>query len=164
MDLRDYDFSTPRSTRDAIRLECVAQGLTLAAQQAYVLATVEHETAGTWEPVREAYWKTEEWRKQNFRYFPFYGRGYVQLTWEANYKKYSEIVGVDLVAEPDLVMEPELSCFILVHGFVNGTFTGKKITDYIDARKVDFFRARRCINGMDKASRIARLADNYLKL
>ena len=150
------------ATIEAILAECVRQGITLKTQQAYVLATVEHETAGTWAPVKEAFWKDEAWRKRNFRYFPFYGRGYVQLTWRANYKKYSRIVGVDLESEPDLVMEPGLSAFILVHGFVNGTFTGKKITDYIDEKKCDFRHARKCINGMDRASLIAKLADKHL--
>ena len=42
---------------------------------AYVFATVFHETAQTFAPVIEAYWKTEAWRKRNFRYYPYYGRG-----------------------------------------------------------------------------------------
>jgi len=146
----------------AIVAECEAQGLTLKTQQAYVLATVEHETAGTWLPVREAYWHDDAWRKRNFRYYPFYGRGYVQLTWRRNYEVYSKLIGVDLVAAPDLAMEPSAATFILVHGFKNGTFTGKKIEDYINEERRDFVRARRCVNGNDRARRIATLADKWL--
>ncbi|MFA5187061.1 MAG: glycoside hydrolase family 19 protein [Patescibacteria group bacterium] len=147
---------------ELILAECERQGITLKTQQAYVLATVEHETAGTWQPVKEAFWKDESWRQKNFRYFPFYGRGYVQLTHGYNYRKFSKIVGVNLEAEPNLVMEPALSAFILVYGFKHGTFTGKKIEDFIDEKNCDFIRARRCINGNDCARRIAKLADKHL--
>jgi hypothetical protein len=48
---------------------------------AYVLATTQWETAQTFKPVREAFWKDEEWRRVNLaRYYPYYGRGFVQLT------------------------------------------------------------------------------------
>src|SRR5438045_92240 len=52
---------------------------------AYGLATAWHETAAQMQPVREAYWLSEDWRKANLRYFPWYGRGFVQITWQANY-------------------------------------------------------------------------------
>ncbi len=145
----------------AIIKECKAQDLTLAAQIAYVLATTEWETAQSFKPVREAFWMSEEWRRANLRYFPYYGRGYVQITWKSNYKKFSEILGIDLVANPDLAMDPNTALFILVYGFKTGAFTGRKISDYINSQSTDFFNARRCINGLDKASQIAALASTY---
>src|SRR5262245_39782274 len=71
------------------------QAVLVAAQRAgwplaftaYALATASHETAHTMQPVREAFWLSEDWRKANLRYHPFYGRGYVQLTWKANYER-----------------------------------------------------------------------------
>lgn len=153
-----HDFSTKAGTIEAIKWECKAQGIGLKSQIAYVLATVEWETARTFRPVREAYWKSEVWREINFRYFPFYGRGFVQLTWEKNYKKYADILGIDLVAKPDLAMDENIALFILVHGFKTGTFTGRKITDYINEFQSDFTNARRCINGTDRANEIAKLA------
>ncbi len=54
---------------------------------AYALATACHETAYTMQPVREAFWLSENWRRTHLRYYPFYGRGYVQLTWKANYER-----------------------------------------------------------------------------
>jgi hypothetical protein len=54
---------------------------------AYALATACHETAYTMQPVREAFWLSEAWRRTHLRYYPYYGRGYVQLTWEDNYKR-----------------------------------------------------------------------------
>jgi hypothetical protein len=49
------------------------QNQKLLNQVAYQLATVHWETNRTFEPVREAYWLSEEWRKRNLRYYPFYG-------------------------------------------------------------------------------------------
>ena len=60
-------------------------------------------------------------------------------------------------------MEPNIALFILVHGFKTGTFTGHKITDFIDSHRTDFLNARRCINGLDKAHEIKRLAEKYLQ-
>jgi hypothetical protein len=128
---RVHDFSTKEGTINAIKWECKAQDIGLNTQIAYVLATVQWETAQTFKPVREAFWRSEDWRKNNFRYYPYYGRGYVQLTWKNNYQKYSQILEVDMVNNPDLAMDHNIALFILVHGFKTGTFTGRKITDYI---------------------------------
>lgn len=147
----------------AIAEQCRKQKIGLETQIAYVLATVQWETAQTFKPVKEAFWKDEEWRRAKLaQYFPFYGRGYVQLTWKNNYRKYSNILGVDLVSNPDLALKHEIALFILVHGFKCGTFTGKKITDYINKNSADFINARRCINGMDHAEDIAKIADKFV--
>ena len=159
---RNYDLSSKEATIQAIREECHAQGLTMAEQKAYVLATTEWETAQTFKPVKEAFWLDEDWRRRNLRYHPYFGRGYVQITWKTNYEKYGRLLGIDLVNEPDLALDPQNSLFILVHGFKTGTFTGRKIEDYINRSKVDFVNARRVINGRDKAYEIAALADKYM--
>lgn len=130
-------------------------------QASYVLATACWETAHTVKPVREAYWLSESWRKNNLRYYPWYGRGYVQLTWEANYKKASQKLKTDFMKDPDKVMEPRYSSEILVLGSKEGWFTGKKLSDYINDTKVDYKGARRIINGTDKAAEIAKLAIQY---
>jgi uncharacterized protein (TIGR02594 family) len=158
-----YNFTTKKGTIAAIKAECNKQGLNLAPQKAYVLATTEWETGHTFEPVREAFWKGEAWRQANLRYYPYYGRGYVQLTWEDNYRKYAEIMDIDLVNDPDLALDPQTALFILVHGFKTGTFTGKKLTDYINAQGTDFINARRCINALDRAEEIAALAQKFLE-
>jgi peptidoglycan hydrolase-like protein with peptidoglycan-binding domain len=79
-----HDFSTKNGTIEAIKWECRAQGIGLNTQTAYVLATTQWETNQTFKPVREAYWLSENWRKTHLRYHPFYGRGFVQLTWKNN--------------------------------------------------------------------------------
>lgn len=156
-----HDFSTKEGTIDAIIYECNNFKLVLPEQKAYVIATVEHETNNTFKPVREAYWLSERWRKRNLRYYPYYGRGYVQLTWKENYYKYSKIIGYDFVKDPDKVMNPNVSLFILVHGFKCGTFTKKYLEEYINEERVDYVNARRCINKLDKAEHIAKLAEKY---
>jgi len=138
----------------------------LRNQLAYTLATAKHETNKTFLPVKEAYWLSENWRKENLRYYPWYGRGFVQLTWEVNYKKASNKLGVDLISNPKKAMDPEVSAEILIVGMLEGWFTGKKIGDYVSLSKSDFINARRVINGTDKAELIAKYAvyyDNMLK-
>lgn len=148
---------------DAVKLliisECFNQGITNQNQIKYVLATVEHETNKTFMPVREAYWLSAGWRQRNLRYYPYYGRGFVQITWEENYARFGKLLGVDLVKTPDLALELENALFILVHGMKYGLFTGKKLSDYITKKKIDFRGARRIVNGMDRAKKIGRLAE-----
>jgi peptidoglycan hydrolase-like protein with peptidoglycan-binding domain len=160
---RVHDFSTKQGTIEAIKQECKAQGIGLNTHIAYVLATVEWETAQTFKPVREAFWLSEDWRRKNLRYYPYYGRGYVQLTWKTNYAKYAQILGIDLVNNPDLALNGNTALFVLVHGFKTGTFTGRTITEFINVHQTDFVSARRCINGRDRAHDIAQLAEKYLK-
>lgn len=129
---------------------------------AYILATVVWETARTMQPVRE-YGSNSYLRKK--KYWPWIGRGYVQLTWEDNYKLASDKIGVDLISNPDKAMEPEVAVKILFEGMLEGWFTGKKLTDYIDGVKEsdeddlkEFKLSRKIINGNDKALEIAKIA------
>lgn len=139
-----------------------AAGLT-DAQIAYVLATAYWETARTMQPVEEAYWLSDAWRQKNLRYYPWHGRGFVQLTWQANYEKAGKALGIDLTTDPSKAMEPQISARILVEGMKGGWFTGKKLADYINAERTDFVGARRIVNGTDKAAEIAAIAKIYLE-
>lgn len=128
----------------------------LRNQLAYVLATAYWETGKTMKPVKEAYWLSEDWRKANLkRYYPYYGRGYVQLTWKDNYKDYG------IADNPDKALEPAFAAYVLIDGMVKGRFTGKKLSDYITLQASNFTGARRIVNGTDKAAEIAKLAKEY---
>lgn len=91
------------------------------------------------------------------------GRGLVQLTGRANYKKAGEYLGIDLLSDPDLALVPENAASILVWGMEKGAFTGKKLADYIGDRGIptQFIQARRIINGQDKAQTIAGYAERF---
>lgn len=129
---------------------------------AYLLATVKHECADTYLPVKEGYWlpDAEEWRKK-LRYFPWYGRGFVQLTWERNYIRAGKELGLDLTTNPDVVMAQRISYQILLRGSSEGWFTEKKLSDYIRPGNIDYRNARRVINGTDKAELIAGYARKF---
>lgn len=155
---------------EAIVVECLAQGVTQPEQIAYVLATAEHETGGTMLPNIEAgYLKNPLRYLRKLRYYPYYGRGLAHLTWRGNYLKYERLLGLPLVANPDLALRFDVAAFILVHGMRTGEFTGKKLSDYINGLHVDLINARRIVNGVrrgqrlpDKAEHIANLARHWL--
>lgn len=134
---------------------------------AYGLETAWHETAKTMQPVREAFWLSEAWRKEHLRYFPWYGRGYVQVTWEGNYRRADEelALGGALLANPDKALEPDIAAKILVHGMEAGWFSGKGLRDYLplagEAGYDAFVHARRIINGTDRAEKIAKEAQTF---
>ena len=93
------------------------------------------------------------------------GRGYVQLTWKANYAKAAEKLNVDLVGDPDLAMSKDIAALILRHGMREGWFTGKSFQSYLpaegQANAAQFQAARRIINGTDKSALIAKYAMQF---
>lgn len=141
---------------NCILLECDQQGITLVPQIAYILATAWHESK--FKPIIE---KGGEKYLKSKKYWPFYGRGFVQLTWDYNYKKQGERLGVDLVKNPELALDPVIAADILVYGMKHGVFTGKKLSDYINSGVTDYYRARKIINGLDKAQLIAGYAMKF---
>ena len=161
-------LAAPLDTEDDVKAGiarmCRFAGLGMPEQIAYVTATAKWETNHKFKPVREAYWvdDAENWRRENLRYYPFYGRGYVQLTWERNYKQYSGLFGRDMVADPDLALRHDISLFVLVQGMKLGAFTGRKLEDYVRPGHVDFIKARKVINGTDKAREIADIAEGFV--
>ncbi len=131
---------------------------------AYTLATSYHETAKRMLPVREGLNASDNWRKKNLRYYPWYGRGDVQLTWETNYKKADKELGLGgaLVANPDLALDPDISAKVLTLGMRDGWFSkGKSLKALLKkpiATYEEFRKARPIVNIMDKADLIAGIA------
>lgn len=141
-------------------------------QSAYLLATTYHETAHTFKPIKEygsdkylskydtgrlakALGNTPQADGDGIKYA---GRGYVMITGYSNYKFAGEQLGIDLINNPDLALQPKYAAEILVKGSVNGWFTSKTLKDYINSNKKDYYNARRVINGLDKAQLIANYA------
>lgn len=125
---------------------------------AYLLATAVWETAHTMQPVREAFWMPEGWRKGHLSYYPYYGRGYVQLTFQRNYNLMGEVVGKPLGVNPDLALDPATAARIIVYGMEHGSFTGPGLETFFNAQETNWVRARAIINGSDKATVIAEIA------
>lgn len=145
-----------------ILAECKAADV-LRNQAAFILATAFWESARTMKPVEEAFFlgdKAEAHRK-TLRYYPWHGRGYVQLTWQRGYLKAGRLLNVDLTTDPDAAMRPDVAAKILVRGMMEGWFTGKKLGDYVTLQRSDFVGARRVVNGMDRAAEIAAIAKAY---
>lgn len=137
-------------------------------QQAYILATSYHETGHTMQPI-------EEWGKGAGKpYAPnWYGRGYVQLTWEENYyfqeakmHAHHDLLGqyeipYQVHNRPEYALDPRTSAIITIGGMKDGDFTGKSLADYITEGSCDYVEARRIVNGTDRQHDIAGYAESY---
>lgn len=142
---------------------------------AYMLATTKRETGSTWLPIEEyGKGKTKKYGKKvevtdksgKKHKHTYYGRGYVQLTWDFNYKTVSDKLGMgeDLYIHPEKALEKDIAYKIMSYGMRNGIFTGKKLSDYIAGNSVDYYNARRIINGTDKAKLIQGYAESLEQL
>lgn len=121
-----------------------ALGISDRPTQVAAIGTIAIETASTFAPVREAFWLDEEWRRANLRYYPFYGRGYIQLTWEDGYTSAGAALGLDMESNPDLALDPIVAAQVLAWYF-NTHGGGPLIPEA--ARRGDWTEVRRLVQG-----------------
>ncbi len=158
---------------------------------AYALATAYWETGRRMIPVREGFAKTDAGARRAVeklaakrgpksavaRYAKpagphghvYYGRGHVQLTWLENYAASSADAGVDLVADPDAMLDPRISARVLIKGIMDGRWNGRgqgirhyaEVDGDLDMDHDDLVAARRTVNVQDKAAEIAAYAKAF---
>jgi len=159
----------------AVLEETKVRGITDLRYPAYMLGTMKVETNATMQPVREAYWLSENWRRINLRYWPYYGRGLVQITWLDNYRKMTKLLrdrfiakypDFDLVKNPDQALIPEIATAIMFEGMMNGDsldgdFTGLALEDFFTSSNSNWIGARKIINGTDRDVEIAGIAQEF---
>lgn len=154
---------------------------------AYILATAYHETAFRMHPVREGLASSDEsaikilsrsnccknktyWRVDPKTGRGYFGRGYVQLTWDYNYQRADKRFGVESEEydagsyywEPDNALAPDSSVKITYDGMIYGWFTGHCLLRHFQPNKQgDWKDARRIINGLDRATDIGEHAQKF---
>lgn len=155
---------------------------------AYMLATTYHETAKTMQPVLETRnakdkanpsidtaiarldnafksgklpWVSRPYWRKDASGKSWLGRGLVQLTHKPNYERLGNMIGEDLLEDPDKAMEPGIAISIMFFGMTRGDFTGRPLSDYLDGPTPDYVNARRVINGTESAKRVAGHAERF---
>lgn len=160
-------FGTSLSQPQVDRMEAILTRLDAKrielAQAAYILGTAYHESdrfrtmeeyaSGAAYEGRKTLGNTEPGDGRRFK-----GRGFVQITGRRNYTDWAKRLGVDLVGNPALAARLDHATTILIDGMMLGTFTGKKLPDYVVGSKKDYVGARRVVNGTDRAGIIANYA------
>jgi hypothetical protein len=125
---------------------------------AYMLTTIWFENR-TFLPFEERHWASRNYGKPvackvggEAHTHVYYGRGYVQLTWQANYRKLSVALGLgpdELVHRPERVLEPEIGYRIMSVGMRRGLFRPpNSLSTWISGERCDYYNARRIINGI----------------
>lgn len=103
----------------------------------YAMATIEHETAGTFEPLQEYGGRESALRLGYEGGDDYFGRGFIQLTHLRNYLAMGERIGMgdQLVRNPDLASQPEVAAKILAAFFKDNNVASLATSgDFIDAR------------------------------
>jgi hypothetical protein len=133
-----------------------------------MIGTTAIESASSFRPVREAFYLGEpepaETHRKTLRYYPFYGRGFVQLTWQENYATYSRKVNelwgaggaIDLVARPDDALDPDVSAACSALYFRDHGGGGANLIPKAAARR-DWLEVRRLVYGGTDAAGAARI-------
>jgi hypothetical protein len=167
---------------NAILDETVKRSLTDIRWPAYMCATTFHETAGAMQPVIETRQASEKqnpsvdvaisrlerafkagkmpwvkspyWRKDDDGQ-SWLGRGLPQVTHKANYAWAEKETGIPFTKDPSLMLVMENAVPVMFIGMIEGRFTGKKLSDYFNATKDQPTQARRIINGLESAAKVA---------
>lgn len=90
-------------------------------------------------------------------------RGFIRILGRASYKNFGNLINKDLENNPDLVLELQTASQLLVEGMLKGWYTGVTLYNYITPSKTDYVNARRTVNGVDNAKRIALMAEQLEK-
>ena len=149
-----------RNTGDFLTMALADDRVTGVGTIAYMFGTIYAETA-----VKDLSPATQEIigdtnKGKGYVKEGFYGRGWVQLTYEDKYRKASEALGKDFVKEPNLVLEPRNAYEILFRGMSEGwievyrtsahgavdRMVPIKLGDFVSDTKVDYGLARAVIN------------------
>jgi putative chitinase len=190
--LRSNKLLGPKITADEFKgCDAILKACTRAnwpvSFTAYALATAYLETAHTMQPIKEiggtAYF-TRMYDIQGARPAKarelgnlspgdgakYHGRGYVQLTGKKNYARMTQRlhdfgIDVDLVADPDLAMRPDIAAAVMVLGMREGLFTGRKLSDDLPlkgpAGLSQFVASRDIVNGRDRQDDVASYAIDF---
>jgi len=109
-------------------------------QQAYVLATVRHESG--FEAIVE---RGSEKYLRSKPYYPYFWQRLYALTWETNYKRFGDLLGIDLVGNPDLACTRNIMENPRIRNDEKD-YSLEETSDYFNETKTDWINARKIIN------------------
>ncbi|MGV4504112.1 hypothetical protein, partial [Ornithobacterium rhinotracheale] len=95
----------------------------------------------------------------------FFGRGYCQWTGRHLYTKFKEFSGVDVLSNPDLIVnDKRLNALMTIKMMMAdkpNNLTGVSLKLYCNENKTDYYNARRVVNSTDRAKDIASYAQKF---
>jgi hypothetical protein len=151
--------STLRGLGQFLEFMRTDKNLTDVRHVAYMMATVYKEASQTWQAIDEKgkgagkrYGLVRVGKCGGNEYKRiYYGRGYIQITWEDNYQFVDDYFGLNcsLVSNPERAKEAELAYKIASYGMREGWFEKPhhyKLSDFIIGNNCDYVEARRIIN------------------
>lgn len=153
---------------------------------AYIIGTVYLETFGLMTPVIETQTPRDKvrpsvesaiarlessWKKPRFHKMvskPYWrkdadglswlGRGPTQNTHKFNYETAEKLTGIKFSKDPDLMFDPEYCYEVSVVMMMKGKYTGKPLSQFFTKTETNWEEARRTVNGMNEAAKIATYA------
>lgn len=119
---------------------------------AYMLTTAYSETYHTMQGVNESIDPTQ-WAKDNVSAYAdtgYWGRGFVQLTWQSGYQKLGEELGLDLKEFPQMAVLPSISSDIMGTGMFQSGYGGDNtLSQFFNGSQADWTGARSIIGVND---------------
>jgi hypothetical protein len=170
-------FATPSSVNGLIFLLSKLQqdeNFPLNSQVAYLLATAEMVTKSGFVPVVE-YGPMSKFADYEYCFgnvmtgegYKFRHRGFAPLTGKTQYADFGNVLGLDLLGNPDVLSDPGIAYSAMSEGAAQGTYTGHTLYEYIKGEEMDFEGARNVFEfppNPDTAKAIAEAAVKILAI
>jgi predicted chitinase len=134
----------------ALEAQMAKAGMTDPKERAAFMAQMDHESGGFKYMNELASGKAYEGRKDLGNTaegdgVKYKGRGFIQLTGKANYKKYGDMLGIDLVSNPDMAADPAIASQIATAYWNDRKIGGKTLSE--QAKAGNFDMVTKGING-----------------
>lgn len=153
--------TAPIEREQSIRLivqACLDAGISNEKQIAYVLATAQHESLN-FSALEENHGRKQATVKGYEGGEEYFGRGYVHLTHDYNYRRMESKLGIEnLHRDPQKAADPQNAANIIAVGMRDGDYTGYRLSQYINDERSDYLSARAIVNGTDRNKTVADLA------
>lgn len=153
---------------NAILDECVEQEVFDIRHVAYILAEAYHNSHRPLHPESERLTPViENMSLANLRgkpYWPYFIRGFTQLKGRHKYIAEGDRMRLDLLYNPDLMLDIKIAANSLVYCLTHGVLTGRKLGDYIFGSHCNYNKCRRVIDGTKDRLLVSRYAMQFERL
>jgi len=94
-------------------------------------------------------------------YFPYFARGFAQIRFKHNYKSEGIRQNIDLLYNPDLMMDIDISANTHIYYLLNGGHTGRKLSEFIYGNYANYTKCRRCCSNYNDRWKVAAIAFEF---
>ncbi len=149
----------------AIMNQCLIQSVLDIRCVAYIFASAYYDSYNPRTHPNERLVPTNEIGSsptlRGLAYYPYYGRSFSQLRYKHHYRSESLRHDLDILYDPDLMLDINVSANTHVYALNNGLHWGRKLGDFIYGNYANYTKCRRCTSNRNGRWEVAEIAFKF---